>query len=59
LVRESLTRYVTEQKRGQKLTLRFLGQGHSGRNDVAQRHEELLWRDVDPHGGKRRKKELG
>jgi len=59
LVRESLTRYVTEQKRGQKFTLRFLGQGRSGRSDVAERHEELLWRDVSAHGGKRRKKELG
>src|ERR1035437_3004545 len=47
LVRESLTRYVTEQKRSQTFALRFLGQGHSGRNDVAERHEDLLWRDVD------------
>ena len=59
LVRESLTRYVTEQKRGQKFALRFLGQGHSGRNDVAERHEELLWRDVGTRADKRRKKELG
>jgi post-segregation antitoxin (ccd killing protein) len=59
LVRESLSRYVTEQKRGQKFALRFLGEGHSGRSDVAERHEELLWRDVVPHAGKRRKKEQG
>jgi hypothetical protein len=59
LVRESLTRYVTEQKRGQKFALRFLGQGHSGRNDVAERHEQLLWRDAGPQAGKRPKKEQG
>jgi hypothetical protein len=44
LVRESLARYVTEEKRGQSFALRFLGQGRSGRQDVAERHEELLWR---------------
>jgi hypothetical protein len=59
LVRESLSRYLTKQKRGQTFALRFLGQGHSGRSDVAERHEDLLWRDVAPHAGKRRKKELG
>ena len=59
LVRESLARYVTEQRRGQKFALRFLGQGGSGRNDVAERHEELLWRDVSAHGSRRRKKEQG
>src|SRR5208282_5868383 len=45
LVRESLARYLEEQKRGQTFTLRFLGQGHSGRKDIAERHEDLLWRD--------------
>jgi len=44
LVRESLARYLTEEKRGQSFALRFLGQGRSGRQDVAERHEELLWR---------------
>ena len=43
----------------QKFALRFLGQGHSGRNDVAERHEELLWRDLDPHASKRRQRGRG
>ena len=56
LVRESLARYVTEQKRGQTFALRFLGQGHSGRKDVAERHEDLLWHDLGPHARKRRQR---
>ena len=54
LVRESLARYLAEQKRTQRFSPRFLGQGHSGRNDVAERHEELLWRGLGPHAGKPR-----
>ena len=56
LVRESLARYVTEQKRGQTFALRFLGQGRSGRKDIAERHEEFLWRDLGPSGRKRRQR---
>jgi len=56
LVRESLARYVTEQKRGQTFALRFLGQGRSGRKDIAERHEELIWRDLGPSGPKRRQR---
>jgi hypothetical protein len=59
LVRESLDRYVAEQKRGQTFALRFLGQGHSGRKDVSDRHEEFLWRDLDPHASKRRQRGRG
>jgi len=44
LVRESISRYLTEQKRGHTFALRFLGQGHSGQKNIAERHEELLWR---------------
>lgn len=48
LVRESLEQYLAEQRR-QGLSLRFLGQGHSGQQDGSERHEELLWQDLDPH----------
>jgi hypothetical protein len=51
LVRESLARYLAEQKRGHRFALRFLGRGHSGRKDISERQEELLWRDLHPHGG--------
>ncbi len=56
LVRESLARYITEQKDGQPFALRFLGEGRSGRKDVAERHEELLWRGLEPHASKRRQR---
>lgn len=59
LVRESLARYVTEQKRSQTFALRFLGQGRSGRRDVAERHEELLWHDLGPHASKSRPRRRG
>jgi hypothetical protein len=48
LLRESLNRYLAEENRGQAFALRFLGAGHSGWKDVAERHEELLWRDLKP-----------
>jgi hypothetical protein len=49
LVRESLSRYVAEENGRQKFTLSFLGVGSSGRKDIAERHEEYLWRDLKPH----------
>ena len=59
LVRESLARYITKQRRSQTFALRFLGQGHSGRKDVAERHEELLWRDLGPYVSKSRQRGRG
>ena len=59
LAREALARYVAEQKLTQRFALRFLGQGHSGQNDVSECHEDLLWRDLDPHAGKRRQRGRG
>jgi hypothetical protein len=56
LVRESLALYLREQKRGRTFALRFLGQGHSGKKDIADRHEELLWGDLEPHGGNGRQR---
>lgn len=59
LVRESLARYLTEQNRSRTFALRFLAQGRSGRQDIAERHEELLWRDLGPHGSKSRPRRRG
>jgi hypothetical protein len=51
LVREGLTAYVARQAAEEPAPrLSFLGIGRSGRRDVAQRHEELLWRGLTPHG---------
>jgi hypothetical protein len=48
VVREALAEYLT--MRGPKSTMpSFTGIGHSGRSDIAERHEELLW--TEPHGG--------
>lgn len=61
LVRESLTRYLTEQKRRHTFALRFLGRGHSGQKDIAEHHEELLWRDLPSDGsqsGRRGRKRI-
>lgn len=50
LVRESITRYLADQKRDQPLRLRFLGRGRSGRKDISARHEEIVWEGLGPHG---------
>jgi len=52
VMRESFARYLEEQKRGRGMKLRFLGRGRSGQKNVAERHEELLWGGLAPHGGK-------
>ena len=43
VVREATTIYVRE-KRKRKKKLSFVGVGTSGRSDVAEKHEELLWK---------------
>lgn len=49
LVREALGRYVAEQGRKKEFKLAFLAAGRSGHRNFAERHEDLLWRDLDPH----------
>jgi predicted transcriptional regulator len=46
LVREALAAYVAKAQEPARLS--FVGAGASGRADVAERHEDLLWRE--PHG---------
>lgn len=48
LVREAVTRLVESRNPRSGRRLSFTGVGDSGRADIAERHEELLWRD--PHG---------
>lgn len=51
LVREAVARYVAgEQHRGRVDAFGFVAVGRSGRGDTAERHEQLLWRDLEPHG---------
>ena len=53
LVRDALGRYLDEARRGKELRLRFLAAGRSGHHDTAERAEELLWRDLQPHSSRR------
>jgi len=45
LVREALAEYIATRQPGFPSTPGFVAVGASGRGDVAERHEELLWRD--------------
>lgn len=54
LVRNALGRYLDEANRRKGLQLRFLAAGRSGHHDSAERAEELLWGDLQPHSLKPR-----
>jgi metal-responsive CopG/Arc/MetJ family transcriptional regulator len=43
MVREAMEQYV-RQRQQKKKKLSFIGVGASGRSDVSEKHEELLWR---------------
>jgi hypothetical protein len=49
LVREAIGQYVVSQKASNP-TLSFIAVGGSGRSDTAERHEELLFKDLSPDG---------
>jgi metal-responsive CopG/Arc/MetJ family transcriptional regulator len=43
IIREALTRHVQQRKQKSK-RLSYLGVGASGKTNIAERHEQLLWR---------------
>jgi len=47
VVREALVEYLAGRRPASALPS-FVGVGRSGRSDIAERHEELLW--TAPHG---------
>jgi hypothetical protein len=47
LAREAIEEYVARRRRSR---LGFLAVGRSGRADVAERHDELLFARLAPHG---------
>lgn len=49
LVRQALDEYL-ERRRPADFSLGFVASGASGRSDIAERHEEILFTDLDPHG---------
>jgi predicted transcriptional regulator len=50
IVREALTEYLA-RRRPSAMLPSFVGAFASGRSDTAERHEELLFAGLDPHGG--------
>src|SRR5271169_3691559 len=55
LVRDALKRYVEARGKRRLRSLRFLAVGRSGRSDTSERHEELLWNDLDSPSAPRKK----
>lgn len=45
VLREAMENYI-KHKVYRKKKLSFIGIGNSGRKDIAERHEELLWEKV-------------
>lgn len=43
VIREALKKYIM-QKRKSKNSLSFIGIGSSGRTDIAEKHEQMLWK---------------
>ena len=49
VVREALGDYAARAKKRPATRPGFIAAGASGRSDVAERHEELLWESLGPH----------
>jgi hypothetical protein len=49
VVREAIGRYVHQHQRAQGGSVSFLAMGRSGHRETAERHEDLLWKDLAPH----------
>lgn len=47
VMREAMRTYVRKKKPKKKLS--FIAIGRSGRRDIAERHESLLWKKKSPH----------
>jgi metal-responsive CopG/Arc/MetJ family transcriptional regulator len=45
IMREAMQNYI-KQKRFKKKKVSFIGIGSSGRKNISERHEELLWKKV-------------
>jgi hypothetical protein len=51
LVREAVEQYVVAGRRAGPARPGFVAIGRSGYGDTAERHEEMLFADLAPHGG--------
>jgi predicted transcriptional regulator len=50
VLRDALDQYLRAERKKRDRKLRFLAVGRSGTKTTADRHEELLWKDLEPHG---------
>ena len=46
IIREALVQHVQQRKQKRK-HLSYVGVGASGKKDIAEQHEKLLWRKVE------------
>ena len=49
ILREALVRYLKERKKKKKLSI--IGIAESGRRDIAERHEDILWQEAKNRKG--------
>jgi predicted transcriptional regulator len=49
VLRDALDQYLRAERKKRDRKLRFLAIGRSGTRTTADRHEELLWKDLEPH----------
>jgi predicted transcriptional regulator len=56
VLRDALDQYLRAERKKRGRKLRFVAVGRSGTKTTADRHEELLWKDLEPHGDPARKK---
>ncbi len=45
VIRQALNRFIADRQRNKRLPS-ILGIGQSGRKDIAERSEELLWKEI-------------
>ena len=50
LIREAIADYLVRRRSSGAKEPGFVAAGRSGQSDVAARHEDLLWKDLEPHG---------
>ena len=49
VLRDALDQYLGAERKKRDRKLRFLAIGRSGTRTTADRHEELLWKELEPH----------
>jgi len=50
LVRDAVAQYVVSERQASPARVGFIGIGRSGESDTAERHEDILFAGVTPHG---------